>query len=113
MYVSSSGGESNVITSDLTNAILGYDATTRRLFVLPGSSISLYSMKLDGSDRQEMFKLETFKRYTVDDINNKIYYLSSNTGTTQSVLFDGSDPETLLAGGNEDLTDIQIDSMKQ
>ncbi|CAB3992803.1 mucin-4-like isoform X1 [Paramuricea clavata] len=108
MYVPSSGGGSTVIRS-ATNAKLGYDATTRRLYVVEG--ISLFSMKLDGSDSQGMFEIGGgVKRFSVDDIYEKIYYIARATDYTNLRNFDGSNFTELLGRGNDDLTDIQVDS---
>ncbi|CAB3994848.1 Hypothetical predicted protein [Paramuricea clavata] len=111
MYVPSSGGGSTVIRS-ATNTKLGYDATTRRLYVFEEISSKLFSMKLDGSDSQEMFGIGGgIKRFSVDDINEKIYYISEATDFTNSRNFGGSSFTLLLGDGNDDLTDIQVDSM--
>ena len=110
MYVPSNGGGSTVIRS-ATNTKLGYDATTRRLYVFEEISSKLFSMKLDGSDSQEMFGIGGgIERFSVDDINEKIYYISKATDYTNSRNFDGSNFTELLGGGNGDLTDIQVDS---
>jgi hypothetical protein len=110
MYVPSNGGGSTVIRS-VTNTNLGYDATTRRLYVFEEISSKLFSMKLDGSDSQEMFGIGGgINRFSVDNINEKIYYISKATDYTNSRNFDGSSLTELLRQGNGDLTDIQVDS---
>jgi hypothetical protein len=110
MYVPSNGGGSTVIRS-ATNTKLGYDATTRRLHVFEEISSKLFSMKLDGSDSQEMFGIGGgIERFSVDDINEKIYYISKATDYTNSRNFDGLNFTELLRQGNGDLTDIQVDS---
>ena len=110
MYVPSNGGGSTVIRS-ATNAKLGYDATTRRLYVFEDISSKLFSMKLDGSDSKEMFEIGGgVNRFSVDDINEKIYYISEATEYTNSRNFDGLNFTELLRQGNDDLTDIQVDS---
>ena len=113
MYVPSDGGESTVIRS-VTNSKLGYDATTRRLYVFDPISTKLYSMKLDGSDSQEMFGVGGgIARFGVDDINEKIYFIALATRYTNSRLFDGTGLTELLTEGNNDLTDIQVDPRMQ
>ena len=110
MYVPSNGGVGTVIRS-ATNTNLGYDATTRRLYVFEEISLKLFSMKLDGSDSKEMFGIGGgINRFSVDDLNEKIYYISKATDYTNSRNFDGSNFTELLGGGNDDLTDIQVDS---
>ena len=113
MYVPSDGGESTVISSDIANAKLGYDATTRRLYVFDKLNSKLYSMKLDGSDRQEIFITGVIARFAVDDVNEKIYYISSVTDYTESRAFNAPASTVLLSQGNDDLTDIQVDPMRQ
>ena len=109
MYVSSNGGESTVIRS-VTNSKLGYDAITRRLYVFEPTSTKLYSMKLDGSDSQELFGVGAgIKRFSVDDINEKIYFITSVTDFTNSINFDATGLTVLLGRDYDDLTDIQVD----
>jgi hypothetical protein len=68
-------------------------------------------MKLDGSDSKEMFEIGGgVNRFSVDDINEKIYYISEATEYTNSRNFDGLNFTELLRQGNDDLTDIQVDS---
>ena len=113
MYVSSNGGASIVIRS-ATNSKLGYDPTTRRLYVFDEVQSKLYSMKLDGSDNQELYGIGGgVKRFSVDDANEKIYYISKATDYTNSRDFDGARETELLGAGNNDLTDIQVDPMMQ
>ena len=109
MYVPSAGGESTVITSDTDNAKLGYDATTRRLYVYDIIDAKLYSVKLDGSDRQPTLRTGVIGRFAVDDVNEKIYYISTVTGHTRD--FDGTSSTTLIT--EDDLTDIQVDPLRQ
>ena len=113
MYVSSKGGESTVIRS-VTNSRLGYDSMTRRLHVYDPISTKLYSMKLDGSDSQELFGVGAgINRFSVDDINEKIYFIATVTDYTNSINFDATGLTVLLAGGHNDLTDIQVDPEMQ
>ena len=112
MRVSTNGGESTVIRS-VTNAKLGYDATTRRLYVFDKISTKLYLMELDGSDSSVAFVSAAIERFTVDDLHEKIYYISSGTGFVDSKNFNGSDFATLLGEGNDDLSDIQVDPARQ
>ena len=111
MYVPSAGGESTVIISDTDNAKLGYDATTRRLYVFDEIIAKLYSVKLDGSDRQDSFGTSVVGRFAVDDVNEKIYYISTVTRGTLSRNFDGTASTTLIP--DDDLTDIQVDPLRQ
>ena len=111
MYVPSDGGESTVIISDPNNAQLGYDATTRRLYVFDRVNAKLYSVKLDGSNRQDIFATSVVERFAVDDVNEKIYYISTVTRGTLSRNFDGSGSTTLIP--DDDLTDIQVDPLRQ
>lgn len=112
MYVPANGGESTVIRS-AHNAILGYDATTRRLYVFNELDAKLFSMKLDGSDSQEQFAIGDIERFGVDDIDEKIYYISEETGQTISRNFNGSGRSVELGNENRDLTDIQVDPVKK
>ena len=113
MYVPSGGGESTVIRT-VSNAKLGYDATTRRLFVFEKFSAKIYSMELDGSDSRLVVSLNGgIKRFSVDDINKKVYYIHSVTRYTDSINFEGSDIKNVLGAGNNDLTDIQVDPLRQ
>jgi hypothetical protein len=113
MYVPSSGGESTVIRSAI-NSKLGYDLTTRRLYVFDEVTTALQSMELDGSDIQDLFGIGGgVKRFCVDDQNEKIYFISKATDYTNSRNFDGSGLTQLLTDGNNDLTDIQVDPMMQ
>ncbi len=113
MYVPSNGGESTVIRS-VTNSRLGYDSMTGRLHVYDPISTKLYSMKLDGSDSQELFGVGAgINRFSVDDINEKIYFIATVTDYTNSIYFDGTGLTVLLAGGYNDLTDIQVDPEMQ
>ena len=113
MYVPSSGGASTVIRSAI-NSKLGYDVSTRRLYVFDEVTTALQSMKLDGSDIQNLFRIGGgVKRFTVDDENKKIYFVSAATDYSNSRNFDGTGLTELLTDGNEDLTDIQVDPMMQ
>ena len=112
MYVSANGGPSTVLF-EATNAKLGYDPSTRRLFVYQPVPTSLHTYLLDGSDSQLAFNDGAINRYTVDDQVDKIYYIATTTDFTKSVNFDGSGRTTVLSGSNTDFSDIQIDSSKQ
>ncbi|XP_028406466.1 pro-epidermal growth factor-like [Dendronephthya gigantea] len=112
MYVPSGGGESTVIRT-VSNAKLGYDATTRRLFVFEQTTANLHSMKLDGSNSRLLLGVIRIKRFSVDDIQQKIYYINSATDYTNSANFDGTDSKTVLGAGHDDLTDIQVDPLRQ
>ena len=112
MYVSANGGPTNVLF-EATNAKLGYDPSTRRLFVYQPVPTSLHTYLLDGSDSQLAFFDGAISRYTVDDRDDKIYYIATTTEFTKSVNFNGTGTTTLLSGSNTDFSDIQIDSTKQ
>lgn len=112
MYVSANGGRSAVLLS-ANNAKLGYDATKRRLFIYEPGQGKLSTMLLDGSDKQLAFSSGTINRFTIDDIQEKIYFLAKTTEFTKSVNFDGTGTTTLLGDGYSDLSDIQVDSINR
>ncbi|XP_028416061.1 pro-epidermal growth factor-like [Dendronephthya gigantea] len=70
-------------------------------------------MKLDGSDSRLLLDVIRIKRFSVDDIQQKIYYINSATDYTNSANFNGSDSKIVLGAGHDDLTDIQVDPLRQ
>lgn len=112
MYVSANGGPSTVLVS-ANNAKLGYDATNQRLFIYKPAEGKLFTMLLDGSDEQLAFSGGDIDRFTIDDIQEKIYFLAKTSKFTKSVYFNGTGTTTLLGAAYSDLSDIQVDSFNR
>ena len=90
---------------------MGYDEVKYRLWYYDSVNLILRNAYLDASDSKTVsVPSSTFGLFTVDAINQTIYYLSSDDNSVESIDFNGNQlPEIvgLLNDGNTQ--DLQID----
>ena len=84
---------------------MGYDELRYRLWYHAG--VALHSVNLDLNDSQSFSVPSSFGLFTVDGIDQTIYYLNGDK-TVRSFNFDGNAfPDALPV--SEDIQDLQID----
>ncbi|CAB3989722.1 Hypothetical predicted protein [Paramuricea clavata] len=106
-YVPVDGGESTAVLS-AQSANLGYDEQNYRLWYHVG--VTLHSAKLDASDLQTVLVPSNFEKFTVDGVNQSIYYMDKEGNTVKSIDYDGNHfPEIAALQSDEDFKDLQID----
>ena len=109
-YVSVGGGQSETFAA-AESATMGYDEVKYRLWYYDSVNLILRNAYLDASDSKTVsVPSSTFGLFTVDAINQTIYYLSSDDNSVESIDFNGNQlPEIvgLLNDGNTQ--DLQID----
>ena len=108
-YVSVDGGESTAVLS-AQSANLGYDEQNNRIWYYDMVAATLHQANLDASGLETVSVPLNFGQFTVDGVNQSIYYLNDNDDTVKSIDYNGNHfPEiAALQGGNE-FQDIQID----
>ena len=108
-YVSVDGGESTAVLS-AQSANLGYDEQNYRIWYYDTVAATLHQANLDASGLETVSVPSTFGQFTVDGVNQSIYYLNDIDDTVKSIDYNGNHfPEiAALQGGNE-FQDIQID----
>ena len=92
-------------------ATLGYDDLRYRLWYYDAVDVALHSINLDLSDLQTVSVPSSFGLFTVDTINQNIYYLNSEK-QVKSLDFDGNEsPDALPV--SDDIQDLQIDAQNR
>ena len=109
-YISVDGGESTAILS-AQSATLGYDQLEYRLWYFDTIAVTLHNSNLDASDPKTVTVPSNFGAFTVDAVNQSIYYLNKEDSSVKSIDYDGNDhPEITVLQTAEYFEDIQIDS---
>ena len=107
-YVSVDGGESTAILS-AQSANLGYDEQNYLLWYYDTVG-DLHNANLDASDFQTVSVPSVFGQFTVDGVNQSIYYLNNNNKTVKSIDYNGNHfPEIAALQNSDEFQDIQID----
>ena len=109
-YVSVDGGESTAILSS-QSATLGYDEQNYRLWYYDTVGVTLHNANLDGSDLRTVSVLSNFGPFTVDAVNQSIYYLNNDDNSVKSIDYNGNlFPEITALQSGSDFKDLQIDA---
>lgn len=90
---------------------MGYDEVKYRLWYYDTVNIILRNAYLDASDSKTVPVLSTFGLFTVDAINQTIYYLNSDDKRVDSIDFNGNQlPDIVGLQNSGDTQDLQIDA---
>ncbi len=109
-YVSVDGGESTAFLS-AQSVTLGYDKLNYRLWYYNKATVTLRHANLDASDSQTVSVPSNFGPFTVDAINQNIYYLNNDDNSVKSIDYNGVHLSEIAAlQGDNDFKDIQIDA---
>jgi hypothetical protein len=108
-YVSVVGGESTAVLL-AESANLGYDEENYRLWYYNTVGATLHKANLDASGLETVSVPSTFGQFTVDGMNQSIYYLNDIDDTVKSIDYNGNHfPEIAALQGGDEFQDIQID----
>ena len=112
-YVSDDGGESTAVFP-AESATLGFDGTNRKLWYFNTENLTLYNSNLDGSNKQAVFKSSDIGYFTVNGVNETVYYLHKNDDNrVRSLTFTGSELPIINVLQDTDFRDIQVDPSNQ
>ena len=112
-YVSVDGGESKAVFP-AESATLGFDGTNRKLWYFNTENLTLYNSNLDGSNKQAVFKSSDIGYFTVNGVNETVYYLHKNDDNrVRSLTFTGSELPIINVLQDTDFRDIQVDPSNQ
>lgn len=109
-YISVNGGESTTFAV-VESATMGYDELRYRFWYYDTVNINLHHANLDGSDSQTVADVvSTFGRFTVDAMNQTIYYIKSDDRSIESIDFNGNTlPDVVGLQSSSDFQDLKID----
>ena len=73
--------------------------------------VTLHNANLDGSDLRTVSVLSNFGLFTVDAVNQSIYYLNNDEKSVKSIDYNGNlFPEIAALQSGSDFKDLQIDA---